>query len=113
MSDHIPACLPWKQNPYSKGTDAFQQSWRNLTGYDFPPTCLIGRALRKVHVGNATITLVSPALEVQRWYLKILYGIQLDSHLVCQCYYKTVTDNVLLELLLSAIKKEREKRYFK
>lgn len=92
MSHHIPAYLPWKQNPYSKGTDAFHQSWRNLTGYDFPPTCLIGRVLRNVHVGNAIITLVSPALEVQRWYPKILYGIQLDSHFVCQCYYKTGID---------------------
>ena len=34
-SHQVPAYLAWRPDPFSKGTDAFQLSWRNLKGYAF------------------------------------------------------------------------------
>ena len=29
ISHQLPACMPWKLDPYSQGTDAFRISWTN------------------------------------------------------------------------------------
>ena len=68
----IPAYLAWKLDKFSKGTDAFQLSSRNLNGYVFPPFCFIGRVLRKDQVENATIILITQAWQAQPWYPKEL-----------------------------------------
>ena len=35
-------------NHLSQGTNAFQQSWKNLKTYAFPPFSLVGRVLKKI-----------------------------------------------------------------
>ena len=39
----VPVYLAWKPDPFSKRTDAFQLSWRNLKGYSFPLSLLSHR----------------------------------------------------------------------
>ena len=68
----VPAYLAWKLDKFSKGTDAFQLSSRNLNGYAFPSFCFIGRVLRKDQVENATIILITQAWQAQPWYPKEL-----------------------------------------
>ena len=68
MSHEVSVYIAWKSDPFCRGKYAFQQSWKNLKGYTFPPFCLIGRALRKGQVEVATIILVTPAWQEQPWY---------------------------------------------
>ena len=58
MSNQLPMYISWKQDPFSRGIDAFHQSWRTLRGYAFPPFCHIGKGLRKVQIDIAKSSLV-------------------------------------------------------
>ena len=42
----------------SQGTNAFQQSWKNLKAYAFPPFSLVGRVLKKVQKEQASLLLL-------------------------------------------------------
>ena len=68
VSNQVPAYYSWKIDPFSKGQDAFQQDWRFLRGYAFPPFSLIGRVLRKIEADQAKVILVTPAWQGQAWY---------------------------------------------
>ena len=70
MSHQLPMYISWEPDPFSRGVDAFQQSWRNLRGYVFPPFCHIGKVLEKVQIDMATIILINPAWKSQTWYPK-------------------------------------------
>ena len=48
VSHQLSCYISWKLDPFSKGRDAFQRSWKYQKGYDFAPFSLIGRVLRKV-----------------------------------------------------------------
>ena len=43
VSHQIPAYVAWKPDPYSQGTDAFQQDWSGQFLYAFPPFWLLNR----------------------------------------------------------------------
>ena len=60
VSHQLPCYISWKLDPFSKGRDAFQISWKYLKGYAFPPFSLIGRVLRKVQTDQAQLLLVTP-----------------------------------------------------
>ena len=61
-----------KPDPDSEEADSLQLLWRILKGYVFPAFCLIGHALRKGQLDNATIILMCPVCEAQLWYTKVL-----------------------------------------
>ena len=67
----VPAYLPWKPDPFSKGMDPFQLTSRYLKGYVFSPFCLIGQVLRKVQVENTTISLITPAYQARPCWWKV------------------------------------------
>ena len=72
ISCQVPSYFSWRIDPYSKGQDAFQQNWKYLNGYAFPPFALIGRVLRKLESEQARVLLITPAWQSQAWYPKAL-----------------------------------------
>lgn len=68
ISHNLPMYISWQPDPFSRGVDAFQQSWRNLESYAFLPYRLIGKVLRKVQIDMFTITLIIQAWQSQPWY---------------------------------------------
>ena len=43
-----------KPDPFSRGTDVFLQSWKNLKDYAFPSFYLIGRCSEEIAVRNGS-----------------------------------------------------------
>ena len=69
----IPAYVAWKPDPYSQGTDAFQQDWSNQVLHAFPPFRLLNRVLNKVRQDQVSnMILVSPTWHTQPWYPELL-----------------------------------------
>ena len=60
ISHQLPSYISWKLDLYSQRRDAFQIFWTNKKGYPFPPFCLIGRILKKIHLDKATLIVVTP-----------------------------------------------------
>ena len=47
VTTQLQAYFSWRTDHLSQRTDAFQQSWKNLKTYAFPPFSLVGRVLKK------------------------------------------------------------------
>ena len=48
LSHEIPTYVPWKPDPQSHASDAFQQNWSRKLLYAFPPFCKIPKVLHKI-----------------------------------------------------------------
>ena len=77
VSHQLPCYISRKLDPFSKGRDAFQRSWKYQKGYVFPPFSLIGGVLRKVQMEQAQFLLVTPTWQSQSWYPHL---IQMSVH---------------------------------
>ena len=63
----------WKPDPFSQGTDALQDIWRNQFLYAFPPFCLILQVLKKVSYDQTEkVLLVTLTWQSQIWCTLLL-----------------------------------------
>jgi len=71
VSNQVPGYFSYREDLFSRGQDAFQQSWKYLCNYAFPPFAVIGRVLKKLEEQNAHLLLVNPAWQSQAWYPRL------------------------------------------
>ena len=58
VKTRLQAYISWRTDHLSQGTNAFQQSWKNLKAHAFPPFSLVGRVLKKVQKEQARLLLL-------------------------------------------------------
>ena len=73
LSHQLPQYFLWKPDPFSQGTDALQDIWRNQFLYAFPPFCLILQVLKKVSYDQTEkMLLVTLTWQSQIWCTLLL-----------------------------------------
>ena len=72
LNHQLPKHMSWHPDPGSCSVDSFQHSWRNLSGYAFPPIFLIGKVFAKVRKDQSLFLIVTPAWQTQPWYATLL-----------------------------------------
>jgi hypothetical protein len=66
----LPRFYVWQPQTQTaaEGVDAFTVSWKDVTGYAFPPFSLISRILRKIKDDKARVLLLHPFWPGALWY---------------------------------------------
>ena len=64
LTTQLKAYFSWRTDHLSQGADAFQQSWKNLKGYAFPPFSLVGLVLKKFQKEQASLLLIAPVTSI-------------------------------------------------
>ena len=96
ISRHVPAYVPWKPDPYSKGRDAFQMCWAYTKGYAFPPFSLIRRVLHKVLIDQGTLILNSNpvlVLSVSKTFNSKLFDFVQSPRFITRPEQRTLSSN--------------------
>ncbi len=74
LNAQLPRFYVWEPQPQTaaEGVNAFMVSWKNVTGYAFPPFSLIPRILRKIKDDQAQVLLLHPLWPGALWYPSLL-----------------------------------------
>ena len=67
--DRYVSCHP---EPGAMAINAFSLTWNNNYFYMFPPFCLVGRVLAKIHRDKTNAVIVVPDWSTKYWYLQLL-----------------------------------------
>ena len=59
-------------DPQALGVDSLSQSWKNLTGYAYPPQAILQKVLNKIQQDQCTVILIAPAWSSRSWYPTLL-----------------------------------------
>ena len=69
LNYRIPVYFSPINDPMAAGTDAFLQSWDDLSAYAFPPFALIREVIRKLQLSrNTYLTLIAPWWPQKEWF---------------------------------------------
>ncbi|XP_059352815.1 uncharacterized protein LOC132088282 [Daphnia carinata] len=64
--------VSWRPQPEAMATNAFALNWGGLSGYVFPPFCLIFKCLEKIRREQATVVFICPVWTGQPWFPLLL-----------------------------------------
>ena len=71
LNYQVPNYFAWRADPQCQGFDAFQQDWRGILGYAYPPFCLIGNVLAKARNEPCKLLIITPAWQKQNFYSRL------------------------------------------
>lgn len=64
--------VSWLPDPGAEAVDALSLDWGNVYFYAFPPFCIIGKCLQKIHEDKAEGVIIVPKWPTQSWFPQML-----------------------------------------